>query len=202
MRTLEGHTNRAFNVAWSPLLRNKLASGSDDNTIRVWDVTTGESTVSARFPSYSPSLRRPHTQHCCRCSLVTRRTLEHCIGAMNFRTSCCLALGTAAFVFGMLAPSGCYAEWTIITPMCMGLRRILTGGFGSVPPPLCDPHWPLWAPDWDHIRPFYFASSSRDTSFRFWNLEAESLRLHVRPLSPSFIHMCVVIPRLHSAKPS
>lgn len=35
----KGHTSRVFNVVWSPLLTNMIASGSDDRTIRVWDMS-------------------------------------------------------------------------------------------------------------------------------------------------------------------
>lgn len=35
--SFRGHSARVFNVAWSPLNRNWLASTSDDNTVIVWD---------------------------------------------------------------------------------------------------------------------------------------------------------------------
>lgn len=42
---LVGHSHRVFNTVWSPLLRNTLASGSDDTTVRVWNTTNGTSVV-------------------------------------------------------------------------------------------------------------------------------------------------------------
>jgi len=36
--TLEGHTEWVFSVAWSPD-GSQLCSGSDDNTLRLWDLT-------------------------------------------------------------------------------------------------------------------------------------------------------------------
>jgi WD40 repeat protein len=34
----QGHSARVFHVHWSPLLHGVLASGSDDQSVRVWDV--------------------------------------------------------------------------------------------------------------------------------------------------------------------
>jgi WD40 repeat protein len=41
LRTLTGHGNRVWSVAFSPD-GTRLVSGGDDTTIRIWDVTTGE----------------------------------------------------------------------------------------------------------------------------------------------------------------
>ena len=35
---LNGHVDRVFNVAFSPLINNVVASGSNDQTIRVWQI--------------------------------------------------------------------------------------------------------------------------------------------------------------------
>lgn len=42
---LRGHQQRVFNTIWSPLLPDVLASGSDDKTIRVWNVGSETSSV-------------------------------------------------------------------------------------------------------------------------------------------------------------
>jgi WD40 repeat protein len=39
-KTLVGHTDRVFNIVWHPLNENIIASGSNDNTVRVWNVET------------------------------------------------------------------------------------------------------------------------------------------------------------------
>ena len=38
MQTLTGHTARVFNIVWHPHFEYILASGSDDKTLRVWDI--------------------------------------------------------------------------------------------------------------------------------------------------------------------
>ena len=36
VKTFEGHTAKIYNVVYSPILQSIVASGSDDNTIRIW----------------------------------------------------------------------------------------------------------------------------------------------------------------------
>ena len=48
VRMFRGHKKRAFNVSWSPLIPNVLASGSDDRNIHIWDVTSGSCKVGIR----------------------------------------------------------------------------------------------------------------------------------------------------------
>jgi WD repeat-containing protein 17 len=43
VQTLYGHTERVFNIVWHPLNKNILASGSNDKTVRVYNVETGTS---------------------------------------------------------------------------------------------------------------------------------------------------------------
>jgi WD40 repeat protein len=40
LKTLEGHTDTVWSVAWS-LDGAHLASGSEDNTVRVWEAASG-----------------------------------------------------------------------------------------------------------------------------------------------------------------
>ena len=40
IRTLYGHINSVHSVAWSSD-GNRIASGSDDSTIKIWDANTG-----------------------------------------------------------------------------------------------------------------------------------------------------------------
>ena len=36
VKTFEGHSAKIYNVSYSPVLPNIVATGSDDKTIRVW----------------------------------------------------------------------------------------------------------------------------------------------------------------------
>ena len=40
-QTLEGHASPVYSVAFSPD-GSRLASGSDDQTVRVWNIATGQ----------------------------------------------------------------------------------------------------------------------------------------------------------------
>lgn len=52
MMTLEGHTSYIFSVAFSVKLPTILATGSDDTTVKLWNVDTGECT-HVSFSYYS-----------------------------------------------------------------------------------------------------------------------------------------------------
>lgn len=58
LTTLEGHTDEVNSVAWSSS-GSMLASGSDDNTLRLWDTKSGEMLESIESPTdclaWSPS---------------------------------------------------------------------------------------------------------------------------------------------------
>ena len=42
IRVFSGHTDKVYNVLFNPVLPNIVVSGSDDLTIRVWDVNDAE----------------------------------------------------------------------------------------------------------------------------------------------------------------
>jgi WD40 repeat protein len=52
--SLQAHTEKVFNVAWSTLLPDMLMSGSDDRNVHIWDTTK---------PSQSAACLRGHTQN-------------------------------------------------------------------------------------------------------------------------------------------
>ena len=62
MRTLEGHTNDVNAVAITPD-GNTAVSGSDDNTLRVWDVATGELVVFYPLDSAGTSVAVTKDDH-------------------------------------------------------------------------------------------------------------------------------------------
>jgi WD40 repeat protein len=53
VRTLRGHTNVVRSVAWSPDGR-RLVSASDDGTVKVWDVSSGEELLTFRGKPETP----------------------------------------------------------------------------------------------------------------------------------------------------
>ena len=56
-KILSGHMAKTFNVAWNPLVRNLLASGSDDKTVRVWNVGPKEEASASSTSSCTRILR-------------------------------------------------------------------------------------------------------------------------------------------------
>ena len=90
MRVLAGHRRRVFNTVWSPLRANALASGSDDTTVRVWDVTSGESIVSntSTLPVRCSFWCRTNAVAPYRCYEVTLTACALWCGAPRFPTCC------------------------------------------------------------------------------------------------------------------
>ena len=52
IKALKGHSSRVFNIKWHPHSKNVLASGSNDHTIRVWNVEEGTSLVLKGHTNY------------------------------------------------------------------------------------------------------------------------------------------------------
>ncbi len=59
MQVFHGHSRKVFNTVWSPLLPGTLASGSDDLTIRVWQQSSSDRSLSSLISLISQSLLSP-----------------------------------------------------------------------------------------------------------------------------------------------
>ena len=68
MRTLRGHSGQVQSVGWSPD-GNRIATGSYDRTVKVWDAATGQETLTLR--GHTATVREVHW-HPTGCRLVTR----------------------------------------------------------------------------------------------------------------------------------
>ena len=54
---VRGHDREVLSVSWSPD-GTRLASGSDDKTVRIWEVATGKELSQLRGHRYAPSLSK------------------------------------------------------------------------------------------------------------------------------------------------
>jgi len=60
VKTMEGHTQKIYNVVFSPVLPNLVASGSDDRTIRIWRTDEGSTPVAV---CGGEGIKNSHTQN-------------------------------------------------------------------------------------------------------------------------------------------
>ena len=67
LKTLTGHTNLVTSVAWSPT-GNQIASGSLDNTIKIWDVSTGKELKTVASGTSLAIAWKPDGQRLASCS--------------------------------------------------------------------------------------------------------------------------------------
>eukprot|EP00899_Mesostigma_viride_P007613 jgi/Mesvir1/16853/Mv15740-RA.3 len=113
---LKGHKAKVFNVAWSPLIDGRLMSGSDDKTIRVWDVqlptpgtaptagTSGNFTEVAVLVGHTSNVRALEW-HSELPWVVVSGSWDASIRVWDTRTSACLAVSRDhhADVYGLTA---------------------------------------------------------------------------------------------------
>ena len=55
LKTFSGHTNSIHSIAWSPDGK-EIASGSDDNTTKIWDATTGRNIITINGTGFESSV--------------------------------------------------------------------------------------------------------------------------------------------------
>jgi WD40 repeat protein len=179
---LRGHRGKTFSVRWSPLLHGRLASSSDDGTVRVWDLNAPNSHVTlsghvdktrvlawhhealpllrrARPPARPPRAAAPRLSAAPRWQvpfLLLSGSWDACIRVWDIRGEgeCIRVVGTR--------------------PSCAqhALRaaaRRLPGRDASRREQVMDHHADVYGLASHPARPFFFVSSSRDQSLRFWD---------------------------------
>jgi len=173
---LRGHRGKTFSVRWSPLLHGRLASSSDDGTVRVWDLNAPNSHVTlsghvdktrvlAWHHEALPLLRRA-------CPPARPRAAPQRRAAVA--GSVLAALGQLGRVHprvghprrgrvrpGGRAPSARHA--------LRAAARRLPGRDASSWEQVMDHHADVYGLASHPARPFFFVSSSRDQSLRFWD---------------------------------
>ncbi|KAK3809436.1 MAG: hypothetical protein J3Q66DRAFT_405440 [Benniella sp.] len=168
VRILDGHTGNVQRVAFSPD-GDRIVSGSQDRTVRLWDVATGSQlhvmnhTTEVNGVAYSPQG-----------DLVASGSDDWTVRLWDVVTGDChkVLSGHTDDVLGVaFSPTGTQVAssssdctirlWSVETGVC---SLVLPGHMGDV--------WGLsYSPHGDHI-----ASGSNDTTVRIWDVESGSCR--------------------------
>jgi WD40 repeat protein len=53
---LSGHTKKALSVRWHNSVENLIATAAIDNTVKIWDVTTGQAAHNFNFANFATSM--------------------------------------------------------------------------------------------------------------------------------------------------
>jgi WD40 repeat protein len=150
MLKLAGHTQRVFHTAWSPLVAGLVATGSDDGTVRVWNVASELNEAQLRQASDLPIVIKTHRTLCGHTCHVRPLAWNHEVPSL---------LLTGSWDASIRA-------WDIATGSCVCVAR---NHFADVYGIASHPE-----------RPFVFASCSRDSTVRFWSLGGAPSLLRLR----------------------
>ncbi|GMH75682.1 hypothetical protein TL16_g06841 [Triparma laevis f. inornata] len=165
-KCLIGHEQRVFHTTWSPMDSTLLATGSDDLTIRVWNVQLdGDNDVASGTIGRHPSVSEFD------CEVESSQYLPKGVKETNSR----VLLGHNAYVRPLLwhpeVPhlliSGSWdGNIRLWDTRLEGTEASLSVGRGH----LADVYGLSIHPD----RPFVLASTSRDSTVRLWTLGGDS----------------------------
>jgi hypothetical protein len=153
MYQLVGHTQRVFGLAWSPLNPGQLASGSDDLTVNVWEVSLDRSvtTLSTRnepaAPTVSPLKR------------LTGHTAFVRALSWNYEHRDALLSGSWDATIRL---------WNTVTGACL---MVISDHIADVYAIASHPE-----------RPFTYISASRDTTVRVWETEGVTTLIRYRAI--------------------
>ena len=186
MYCLAGHELRVFHTAFSPVDSTLIATGSDDKTIRLWNVqTTSEDSVSSDIGGRHPS--STHVDYEVGSWMEVTKSITV--------TDCRVLLGHTAHVRPLLwspeVPNllisgswdGSIRLWNTLkegTPACISVGR------GH----LADVYGLSIHPE----RPFVLASTSRDTTVRLWVLTGDTSGMLLTALRDANLDMYMSTP--------
>ncbi len=133
---LYGHSARSFNVIWSPLTDGRLASGSDDQKVIVWDINLDDYEVGSGVKDIKPTV------------LLVGHTSNVRALAWNYENKYILLSGSWDSTIRV---------WNVFTGNCI---QVINNHSADVYSIISHPE-----------RPFTYASCSRDTTVRIFELE-------------------------------
>lgn len=165
---LAGHLLKAFTARWSPLVPNLIATTSDDTTCRVWDAASGECTavLAGHTSNVRGALFHSELPH-----VVITGSWDATIRIWNIETAECLKARRCPLWARRATPPDCLAVLNRSHPQ---QRRDLPAQV------LEDHHADVYGLAMHPSRPFALASSSRDTTLRFWSLNVLAPSLPLR----------------------
>ena len=169
-RNLIIHQNSVYGVSWNPFLTNRFATGWDDGSIRVIDLSEGVDTdkidiLKGHRDRVFNIAWHPHSQN-----ILASGSNDFSIRVWNVESKESIELkGHTNFVRGLVW--NYEIPWFLASGSWDAQIRIWDTRIGACITVLDDHHADIYGLDAHPDRPFVYASWSRDNSIRFWNSE-------------------------------